>query len=43
MGYHFDAKKFENDVEKFKKTLNLECNIHPIFELDSNEKLSLAE
>ena len=31
-GHAFETERFEQEVEKFKRTLNLECNIHPLFE-----------
>lgn len=37
--------KFTAELDKFKKTLNLECNTHPVFDplYDAEAELSLAE
>jgi hypothetical protein len=37
LGYSFDCAKFESDLDKLKKTLNLECNPHPLYDPEDSE------
>ena len=45
LGYNFDCAKFESDLDKLKRTLNLECNPHPLYDPEDSDldRRTLAE